>query len=146
MKTQVISLVALIMLARPAFSERLHAGDGAVARWFGVTATDLATPGKVEGGPLRIKARFVRELTDGGDAAEQRLGKTSSSKLHFLVVAEGGEIRCEMGAQAKGADVIHGMKVATPLVLHGTLDSRRNVFLVDAIVQGWGREQMEGGS
>lgn len=146
MKIQVISLVAFIMLARPALSERLPAGDGAAARWFGVTATDLAAPEKAKGRPLKVKARFMRELTDGGGAAGQRPGKASMDKLSFLVAAEGGEIRCEMGANAKGADVVRGMKLATPVVIHGTLDPRRNVFHVDAVVQGWGRDQMEGGS
>lgn len=147
MRIWVLSLVALIMPARPALSERLHAADGgAVARQFGLTAADLTAPGKVAGEPLKIKARFVRELTGGWDTAEQRRGKASGATPSFLVAAEGGEIRCEIGAQAKGADAVRGMKIATPLVVHGTFDPRRNVFIVDAVVQGWGRGQMEGGS
>lgn len=138
MKIQIISLAAAVMLVGPALSGRLHAGDGAGARRSGAAAPS--------GGPLKIKARFVRELAAGGDKAGQPGGKIPVDKLSFIVAAEGGEMRCEAGARAKGADVLRGMKIATPLVIHGTLDSRRNVLIVDAVAQGWGIEQMEGGS
>jgi hypothetical protein len=143
MKIQVMLLVALIVPASTALCERGQAGGRAAARWYGVTAADLAAAAEAEG-PLKIKARFVKKLTDGG--ASRRRGKNPKSGLGFLVVAEGGEIRCEMGANAKGARNVRGMRRATPVVIHGTLDARRNVFLVDSIVQGWGRDQMKGGS
>lgn len=156
MRVHIILLVALVMPARPALSGRLHAGDGAAARMFGVTATDVAAPGKAagkpdyakapSGGPLRVKARFVRELADGGDAAARRGGEDSRGRLSFLVAVEGGEMRCEMDARAKGAEAVRGMKIATPVVIHGTLDPRRKVFRADAVVQGWGHGRMEGGS
>jgi hypothetical protein len=140
MKIQVISLVALIMMpVYPGLCERAQIGAGAAARWFGGTAAELASE-SVAGGPLKIRARFVRKLTDKG--ALRRRGKSSGGGLSFLVVAEGGEVRCEMGDKARGADALRGMKRATPVVIRGTLDARRNVFMVDSIVQGWGRDQL----
>jgi len=138
-------MLALMILVGPALCERLREGDGEVARWFGVSATDMAAAHRFAGRPLRVKARFVREPTDGEGVAAQQ-GMTSGRARSFLVVAEGGEIWCEMSAQATCGAVANEMKRGTPVVIHGTLDARRNVFLADTIVQGWGRDQMEDGS
>jgi len=146
MRIQIISMLTLITLARPALCERVRAGGTAVERWFGGSAADLAGAGRFAGSPLRVKARFVRELNDGEGAAAQRQGMPSGGTLTFLVAAAGGEIVCEMSAQANCGAIVREMKRATPVMIHGTLDARRNVFLVDTIVQGWGRDQMEDGS
>jgi hypothetical protein len=135
-----------MMLSRQALCERVHSGDAPVERWFGASADDFAAAGRFAGSPLKVKARFVKILADGDGVAAQGGVVPSGGRLTFLVAAAGGEIVCDMSARAKCSAVVREMKRATPVVLHGTLDARRNVFLVDAIVQGWERDQMEGGS
>ncbi len=145
MRIRIISVIAITLLTGPAFCARPGGADGKAAQWFGVSRADLAAAKRFAGRPLRVKARFVRELSDGEVVAAR--GRMNPGRAtSFLVVAEGGEIRCEMSAQAKRDAVVHEMKPGTPLVIHGTLDASRNVFLADTIVQGWGRGQTEGGS
>jgi hypothetical protein len=146
MRTGIVAALVVMMLSRQALCERVHSGDAPVERWFGASAADFAAAGRFAGSPLKVKARFVKILADGEGVAAQGEGMSSGGTLSFLVAAAGGEIVCDMSARVKCGAVIHEMKRATPLVIHGTLDARRNAFLVDTIVQGWGRDQMEGGS
>jgi hypothetical protein len=146
MRIEIVSVLVVLILARPALCERVRARGTAAERWFGVSAADFAGACRFAGSPLRVKARFVRKLTDGAGVAAHRQGMPSGGTLTFLVAAAGGEIVCEMSAQANCGAIVREMKRATPVMIHGALDARRNVFLVDTIVQGWGRDQMEDGS
>ena len=146
MRTGIVAALVAMMLSRQALCERVHSGDAPVERWFGASAADFAAAGRFAGSPLRVKARFVKILAGGEGVAVQQQGIAPGGTLTFLVAAAGGEIRCEVSDQAKCGAIVREMKRATPLVIHGALDARRNAFLVDTIVQGWGRDQMEGGS
>jgi hypothetical protein len=145
MRIQIImALTLVVVLARPAVCESVHGADSAGGLWFGASPADLEEKGRFDGRALRIKARFMRELADEARVKERGDGKYLPRTITFLVAAAGGEIRCEVSARSKCSSVVRGMKPATPLVIHGTLDAGKNVFLVEAIVQGWGRNQMKG--
>lgn len=118
-----------------------HAGGGAspAPRWFGASRADFARARELEGLPLKIKARFVRLLGSPG-----RTGKAPGGAFLFLVEAEGGRIACSARGDAGVAELLREMKHATPLVVRGTVDAGKRVFLVRTISQGWGKSQLEG--
>jgi len=109
------------------------------ARWFGASHEDFARAKELTGLPLKIKARFVKVIE-----SPKQGGKALSSTVMFLVEAEGGKIACSMRRNAKDAEVLRDMKHATPLVVHGTVDAKKRVFLARSIAQGWGKSQIEG--
>jgi len=106
-------------------------------RWFGSSAGDLDRAGKLSGRPLKIKARFVTLLPPSA-----RKSRSARRAISFVVEAEGGRIACAIRPDAQGAALLRKMKHATPVVVRGTMDARRRLFLARSVVQGWGRSQL----
>lgn len=109
---------------------------GEQERWFSSSADDYAMAPALAGTPLRAKSRFVRVVSGGVNPSPGR----------FIAACAGGEMTCEMRAAPGVAARVKDMKKGTPIVLHGTLDAHRNIFLVNGLEQGWGRDRVRGGS
>lgn len=109
-------------------------------RWFGASRADFRRARELNGLPLKIKARFVRML----ESVKWGVHAPDETVL-FLVEAEGGRIACSLRSDGKNAALLREMKHATPLVVRGTVDAKRRVFVVRSIDQGWGKSQLEGG-
>ncbi len=109
------------------------------ARWFGERREDFARAAELSGAPLKIKARFVKTFAPGTRGAAGARRETL-----FLVEAAGGMIACAIPRGAADAALLGGMKYATPIVISGTVDAKRRVFLARAVLQGWGRRQLDG--
>ncbi len=110
---------------------------------YGSSHTDLTHAEKSAGRLLRVKARFVKEIVTYRTGKQIR-GRRSSPAIKFIVAAAGGEISCKINRHAPGAALLRNMKQGTPIVMEGKLEKKRNTFIVDKMVQGWGQKQLEG--
>jgi len=114
-------------------------------RWFGTSKEDFAKIQEFAGCTLRVKARLVSEA-ESLSARQAQPGKSSPPPLAFRVATGGGELTCRMESNAKSAKLLKDLKRGTPIVVHGTIDIRRNCFMVKKIEQGWGKNQTAGGN
>jgi len=105
--------------------------------WFGARSGDFDRAGRLSGRPLKMKARFVTLLPPSA-----RKSRSARRAISFVVEAEGGRIACAIRPDTQGAALLRGMKHATPVVVRGTTDSARRLFLARDVVQGWGKRQL----
>lgn len=112
-------------------------------QWFGTSEGDFAKIQEFAGCALRVKARFVSD-SESLSGLQAQPGKSSRHPLSFCVAAGGGDLTCRMESNAKSAKLLKDLKRGTPIVMHGTIDIRRNCFMVKKIEQGWGNNLMTG--
>jgi len=110
-------------------------------KWFGGSGVDLNRPAEFRGLPLKMKARYIELLSSQRGRPSKKKGSSPDS-FKFRVACAGGEMFCVMNGKAKGAGMIGNLARCTPVVLHGTIDAKRDYFVVNKIEQGWGRSQL----
>ena len=112
-------------------------------QWYGSSTTDLAHAEKFAGRLLRVKACFVKKIATDKTGKQIR-GRRLPPVINFLVEAAGGEISCKINRRAPGMRLLRNMKRGTPIVMEGKLEGKRNTFIVEKMVQGWGQKQLDG--
>ena len=91
----------------------------------------------------KVKACFVRMVKPSERTYPHRVA--NAKKAFVFIVDTAQEILlCATSKKAGGASLLRNMQRGTPIVMKGTLQEPPRIFIVDKLMQGWGKEQLEG--
>jgi hypothetical protein len=121
----------------------LHSASKGNSGGRGATQTLYSEASRPPRNHGKVKACFVRMVKPSERIYPHRIANAKKAFV-FLVDTAQEILLCATSKKAGGASLLRNMQRGTPIVMKGTLQEPPRIFIVDKLMQGWGKEQLEG--